>query len=76
VNELCPVALHIYFFVHLGIILVLLFGLYLGLPGGVRTVYFLTLCVVLLLSNMFTASELVWFSNFLKCLVFHFFISL
>jgi hypothetical protein len=39
-------------------------------------VYLLSLCVVSLLSSRFTASALVWFSKFLKYLVFHFFISL
>jgi hypothetical protein len=38
-------------------------------------VYLFTQCVVSLLSSRFTASALVWFSNFLKYLVFHFFIS-
>jgi hypothetical protein len=39
-------------------------------------VYLFSLCVVSLLSDRFTASALVWFSNFLKYLVFHFFIPL
>jgi hypothetical protein len=66
----------IFLFVHLGIILMLVLGLYSGLSGRVRTVYIFSLCVVLLLSNRFTASALVWFSNFLKYLVLHFFVSL
>jgi hypothetical protein len=61
------------FFVHLGIILILLLGFYSGLPGRVRTVYLFSLCVVSLLSSRFTASALMWFYNFLKYLVFHFF---
>jgi hypothetical protein len=65
VNELCPVA----YFVHLGIILILALGFYSGLSGRVRTVNFHSLCVVSLLSSRFTASELLWFSNFLKYLV-------
>jgi hypothetical protein len=39
-------------------------------------VYLFSLYVVLLLSSRFTASALVWFSVFLKYLVFHFFTSL
>jgi thiamine transporter ThiT len=64
------------FFIHLGIILILVLGFYSGLSAGVRTVYLFSLCVVSLLSSRFTASALVWFYNFLKYLVFHFFISL
>jgi hypothetical protein len=60
--------------VHLGIILVLVLGFYSGLSGRVRTVYLLNLCVVSVLSSRFTASALVRFYNFLKYLVFHFFI--
>jgi hypothetical protein len=56
-------------FVHLGIILILVFGFYSGLSGRVRTVY---VSVISLSSNRFTASALVWFINFLKYLVFHF----
>jgi hypothetical protein len=63
-------------FIHLGTILILVFGLYSGLSGRVRTVYLFSLCVVSLLSSRFAASALVWFSHFLKHLVFHFFISL
>jgi hypothetical protein len=77
VNELCPVAKLIYFFfVHLGIILILVLRFYSGLSGKVRTVYLFSLCVVSLLPNRFTASAVVWFSNFLKYLVFHIFILL
>jgi hypothetical protein len=54
----------------------LVLGFYSGLPGRVRTVYLCPLCAVLLLSSRFTANALVWSSNFFKCLVFHFFISL
>jgi hypothetical protein len=57
------------FFVHLGIILILVLGFYSVLSGRVRAVYLLSLCVVSLLSSRFTASALVWFSNFLKYLV-------
>jgi hypothetical protein len=63
-------------FVHLGIILILALGFYSGMSGRVRTVYLFSLCVVSLLSSRFTASALVRFSNFLKYLVFHYFISL
>jgi hypothetical protein len=55
---------HIHFFVHFGIILILVSGFYSGLSGRVRTV-----CVVSLLSGGFTAYELVWFSNFLNYFV-------
>jgi hypothetical protein len=65
------------FFVQLGIILILVLEFYSGLSGRVRTVYlFCLICVVSLLSSRFTASALVWFSNFLKYLVFHFLILL
>jgi hypothetical protein len=67
---------HILFFIHLGIILILVLGFYSGLSGAVRTVYLFSLCVVSLLSSRFTATALVWFSIFLKYLVFHVFISL
>jgi hypothetical protein len=66
----------VFFFVHLDTILILVLGFYSGLSGRGRTVYLFSLCVVSLLSSRFTASSLVWFSNFLKYLVFHFFISL
>jgi hypothetical protein len=66
----------LFLFVHLGVILIPVLGFYSGLPGIVRTVYLLSLCIVSLLSSRFIASALVWFSNFLKCLVFHFFVSL
>jgi hypothetical protein len=69
-------AIIYFFFVHLGIILILVLWFYSGLSGRVRTVYLFSLCVVLLLSIRFTASALVWFSNFLKYLVFQFLISL
>jgi hypothetical protein len=51
--------------VHLGFILILVLGFYSGLSGRVRTVYLFGLCVVLLLSSRFTASALVWFSDYL-----------
>jgi hypothetical protein len=64
-------------FFHLDIILILLLGFYYSdLSGRVRTVYLFSLYVVSLLPSRFTASVLVWFYNFLKYLVFHFFISL
>jgi hypothetical protein len=63
---------HILFFVHLGIILILVLGFYSGLSSRVRTVYLFSLCVVSLFSSKFTASAFVWVSNFLKYLVFHF----
>jgi hypothetical protein len=65
-----------FLFVFFGIILILVLGFYSGLSGRVRTVYLFSLCVVSLLPSRFTASALVWFYNFLKYLVFHFFISL
>jgi hypothetical protein len=64
------------FFVRFNIISILVLGFYSGLSARVRTMYVFSLCVVSPLSSRFTASALVWFSNFLKCLVFHFFISL
>jgi hypothetical protein len=64
------------FFVHLGITLNLVLGFYSGLSDRARAVYLFNLCVDSLLSSRFTASALVQFSNFLKYLVFHFFISL
>jgi hypothetical protein len=67
---------HILFFVHLGIILILVLGFYSGLCSRFRTEYRFSLCVVPLLSSRFAASALVWFSNFLKYLVFNCFISL
>jgi hypothetical protein len=57
---------HILVFVHLGIILILVLGFYSGLSGIVRTVYLFSLCVVSLLSSRFTASAVVWLSNFLQ----------
>jgi fucose permease len=60
------------FFVHLGIILILILGVYSDLSGRVRTVYLVSLCVVSLLSSRFAASALVWAYNFRKYLVFHF----
>jgi hypothetical protein len=71
VNELCPVAYLIYFFVHLDIISILVLGFYSGLSGRVMMVYVSSLCVVALLSTRFPSSALVWFSNFFKYLVFH-----
>jgi hypothetical protein len=65
-----------FFFVHLGIILILVLECYSLLFGSVRTVYLISLYVVSLLSSRFAASALVWFSNLLMYLVFHFFISL
>jgi hypothetical protein len=73
VNELCCGVTYI-LFVHLDIILIPVLGFYSGLSGRLRTVYLFSLCVVSLLSSRFTASALVWFSNFLKSLVFHFFV--
>jgi hypothetical protein len=67
---------HILSFVHLGIILILVLGVYSGVSGRVLTVYLFSLCVVSLLSSRFTATALVWFSNFLKYLIFYFLISL
>jgi hypothetical protein len=59
----------ILFFVHLGITLMLVFGFYSGLSDRVRTVYLSSMCVLSLLSSSFTASALLWFSDFLKYLV-------
>jgi hypothetical protein len=61
-----------FIFVNLGIILILVLGVYSGLSGRVRTVYLFSLFVVSLLTSRFTASALVWFSNFLKYSVFQF----
>jgi hypothetical protein len=63
-------------FVHLGIILILVLRFYSGLSGRDRTVYLFSVCVVSRLSCRFTSSALLRFSNFLKYLIFHFFISL
>jgi hypothetical protein len=46
-------------------------GFYSGLPGVVRSAHLFSLCVVSLLSSRLTARTLVWFSNFIKYLVFH-----
>jgi hypothetical protein len=62
----------LFFFVHLGIILILVLGFYSGLSGRGRTVYLFSLCGVSLLSSRFTANAIVWFSNCLNYLVFHF----
>jgi hypothetical protein len=72
----CGVAHILFFLVHLDIILILVLRFYSGLSGRVMTVYLFSLLVVSLLSSRFTASALVWFSNFFKYLVFHFLISL
>jgi hypothetical protein len=64
-----------FLFVDLGMILILVWGFYSDQSGRARTVYLFSLCVVSLLSSRFTASVLVWFSHFLKYLVFHLFIS-
>jgi hypothetical protein len=64
-------VIHTLSFVHLGIILILVLGFYLGLSGRIRTEYLFSVSVVSLLSSRFTASALVWTSNFLKHLVFH-----
>jgi hypothetical protein len=64
------------FFVHLGIILILVLGFYSGLSATLRTMYLFSLCVVSLLSSRFTDSAIVWFSHFPKYLVFHFLTSL
>jgi hypothetical protein len=64
-------VIHILFFVHLNIILIFVLEFYSGLSGRVRTAYLFSLCVVSLLSSRFTASAFVWFSNFLKYLIFH-----
>jgi hypothetical protein len=46
VNDFCPVTQVIYkIFVHLGITLILVLGVYSGLSGRVRTVYVFSLCV-------------------------------
>jgi hypothetical protein len=51
-----------FFFVHIGIILILILGVYSGLSARIRTVHF----VLSLLSSRFTANALVWFSDFLN----------
>jgi hypothetical protein len=53
----------------------LVLGFYSGLLLELGRLPFI-LCVVSLLSSRITASALVWFSNYLKYLVSHFFISL
>jgi hypothetical protein len=58
------------FLVHLGLILMLVWGFYSGLSGRVRIGYLFNLCVVSLLSSRVAASALVWFFNFFKYLVF------
>jgi hypothetical protein len=63
------------FFVHFGIILMLVLWFYSGLSGRVRTVYLFSLCVVSHMSSRLTVSALVCFSNSVKYLIFHFFIS-
>jgi hypothetical protein len=67
---------HILFFFHLGVTLILVLGFYSGVSGRVRTVYLFSLSAVSLLSSRSSACALVWFSNFLKCLVFDSLISL
>jgi hypothetical protein len=63
VNELCPVVSLIYFFfVHLGIILILVLGFYSDVSDRARIEDLFSLRVVSLLSTRFTASALVWFS--------------
>jgi hypothetical protein len=57
-----------HFFVHLGLILILVLRFYSGVSGTVRSMHLFSLCVVSLLSSSFTANALVWFYNFLKCL--------
>jgi hypothetical protein len=52
----------VFLFVHLGIILILVFGFYSGVSDRARTEDLFSLCVVSLLSRTFTASALVWFS--------------
>jgi hypothetical protein len=49
------------FLVNLGIVLIFVLGFYLGVSDRV------SLFVASVLSSSFTASALVWFSNFLKC---------
>jgi hypothetical protein len=71
-----PPTIPIKKFVHLGSTLIFVMGFYSGLSGRVRTVCLFSLCVVSLLSDMFTASALVWFYHFLKYFVFHLLISL
>jgi hypothetical protein len=61
---------------HIIYIYILVLGFNSGLSGTLRTLYLYSLCVVPLLSGRFAASALVWFSNFLKYLIFHFPISL
>jgi hypothetical protein len=51
-------------------------GVYSGLSGRVKTVYLFSTYAATLLTNRFNTSALVWFFNFLKCLVFNLFISL
>jgi hypothetical protein len=66
VNDLCQWRNSYKLFIHLGIISISVLEVYSGLFGRVRTVYLFSPCVVSVLSNRFTASALVWFSNFIK----------
>jgi hypothetical protein len=64
-------VIHILLFVHLGIILIPVFGFYSGLSGRIRTVYAFSLCVASLLFSRFTASAFVCgFLIFLSLILF------
>jgi hypothetical protein len=43
--------LFFFFLVHLGIVLIVVLGFYVGLSGTVRTAYLFSLCVVSILSS-------------------------
>jgi hypothetical protein len=62
----------LHFLVHLGTIVNSCIGVLLRSAGTIGTVYLSSLCIVLLMCNTFTARLLVWCSNFLKFLKFHF----
>jgi hypothetical protein len=49
---------------------------YTGMSSRVRTVYLFSVCVISLFCSRSIVSALLWFSNLLKYLVSHFFISL
>jgi hypothetical protein len=64
-----------YFYVHLGIILILVLGLHSGPPDRAWTVHTLSLWTVSPPSSRLTVCAPVWSSNIPKYLVFRFFIS-
>jgi hypothetical protein len=51
---------HIHFLVHLGIILILVLGVYSGLSGRVRTAYLVSPCIVSLASRAIAQAVSRW----------------